>query len=248
MLELAKAAIAIAVFSVAAVMDWRRREIHELTWAPSIVGGALINVAQWIRGIGGSNPISHLRLLQLGASLALLLVVIVLFLLKLVGGADVLAIAALVSLYPYSALAPEPHLGLSPISLMARVLPPTASVLALYAVIMAAYLLYNATRNLYRRRALAALSLPPFKRLVVVVFHRVMTVEEFLRSRFYFPVIIPGLLERHTFDVDEDDAAWRAKLSHLPQSTVIVASWGVPMVSFLSVAVLIYVSMALLHV
>lgn len=88
--------------------------------------------------------------------------------------------------------------------------------------------------------------LPWFKRLPLAFSGRRITVEEFLRSKFLFPlteITEDGNLKlRTTFSVDEDDSKWRETFRLLLEQgkigndTYIWVAWGVPVLTFMLAA------------
>lgn len=80
------------------------------------------------------------------------------------------------------------------------------------------------------------------KMLHYILFGKIVKVEDLQAKRFYYPIYIPNVIERLTFNVEEDDAYWSNVLKKLPPDTTIVVTWGIPMVTLISIAIFLYVT------
>ncbi len=222
--------IAALFFVIAGIYDWRKREIDPKIWIPSLIVGVVVNVWRAVQ-LG----MSELDKLSLFVSLVFVVAVAILtFGVKAIGGADFLAVLSLVALYPF-----PPLYAAAPLHCMSA-LPPIVEIFVYYSMAMLGLFIYNIIVNLSKLRILESLELPLSKKLLYLVTARIMKVSEYLKTRFYFPVYVPGIVERKSFDVYEDDTAWRRKLQELDGDTPLIASWGIPTVTFIAVSLLIY--------
>jgi len=226
-----RVAIAVATFVYAGIEDWRKRDISPWTWVPGIAIGVAFSVLEALH--------VYPRILVLLSSMVTVLVVcafaIAVFVARAMGGADFLAIACLGSLLPYPLITLHGLLGRS-------MVPPILHVLLYSSLLSVAPIVANVIHNLGRRDVLDALGLPKWKKLRFFLTARVLTIEEFERKRFYYPLYVPGLVDRSSFDVEEDDRAWVEKLKS-SGAQIVIATWGVPTVSLMCVAMLIYLAL-----
>ncbi|MCS7111156.1 MAG: prepilin peptidase [Ignisphaera sp.] len=243
--ELVKVSILIITFSIAAAKDWRTREINPSVWIPSLAVGLPLGVIKALNGLTVYQLLSIIISLVIVSSVAVLV-----FVFKLMGGADFLAITSFTVVYPYVQYTPFMYRWnssmIANLSSVILVLPPIVAVLIVYTVVMTLFLIYNILHNLKHMDFLGSLETPLHKKLYIVLFHRIVDVDTIYRKRFYYPILVPGRIERRSFDVYEDDLIWREKLSDIPKGTRIVASWGIPMVTFFSISTFIYLILYLL--
>lgn len=226
--------IAVLILSIAGIWDWKKREIDPRLWIAPIVIGIAVNVYRVLYfGMGSLDILSVMLELLFLAVVGLLV-----FYLRVLGGADLLALATLIALYPFP---PIPSYALS-LSLLhcTSLLPPILEILAYYSLAMAVLLVYNVLSNLRRLRMLEHVNMSLCRKILYLVSARILTLDEFIKKRFYFPVYVPGVIDRKSFDVYEDDVEWREKLRGLNADYLVIASWGIPTVSFIAVSLLIY--------
>jgi len=220
--------------SIAGVWDWRKREIDPRLWIAPIVIGIVVNTYRALYfGISGLDVLSVM--LEL---LFLVVIGLLVFCLRVLGGADLLALATLVALYPFP---PIPYYA-SSISLLryASLLPPLLEILTYYSFAMIILLVYNVLSNLRRLRMLKRIDIPLRRKVLYLISARILTLDEFMSKRFYFPVYVPGVINRKSFNVYEDDREWRERLRGLNADYLVIACWGIPTVSFIAVSLLIY--------
>lgn len=242
--EIVIASIAILTFVVAGVFDWRNREVDPRIWIAPIVVGIIFNFFY----ITFQAYDKTILLFQIGiAAFFVLTIAILVFVVNLLGGADFMAISTFVALYPFNrlAIAKSVVLGNRCVFLF-NLFPPVLWLLAIYSMIMLFIIIRNVIHNLFVYRSIKEMRIPIHKKVFYMAFNRFMTVDEYMRKRFYYPVYVPGVVDRVTFDIYEDDADWKKKLGVLPKDTIIVVSWGIPMVSFLSISATIYIVMYVL--
>jgi len=229
--ELARAIVASATFLYAGIEDWRKRDISPWTWVPgAAVGVSLSTLEVFYLGL---NPFLLVSLI-----VTLLIVVafaIAVFLLRAMGGADFLAVACLASLMPFPFLRLHGLLGRS-------IVPPLLHVMLYSALLSLAPVIANVVHNARRKHLFDSLRLSGLRRVKLFLTARVLTIEELERKRFYYPLYVPGVVDRSSFDVEEDDRAWVEKLREAG-ARLVVATWGVPTVTLLCVATLIYLSL-----
>ena len=226
--------IAISTLSIAGIWDWRKREIDPRLWIAPIVVGIAVNMYRVLYfGMRSLDILSVILELLFLAVVGLLV-----FYLRALGGADLLALASLIALYPFP---PIPSYALS-LSLLhaTSLLPPILEILAYYSLAMAILLIYNVLSNLRRLRMLERVNMSLCRKVLYLVSARILTLDEFIKKRFYFPVYVPGIIDRKSFDVYEDDMEWRERLRGLSADYLVIASWGIPTVSFMAVSLLIY--------
>ena len=226
--ELARVVVAIATFSYTAVEDWRKRDVDPRVWIPGICVGIALSAYEAISlGLG--------LLMMVSVAISILVVVafaIAVFALRAMGGADFLAMACLASLMPYPFLFVRGILGQS-------LVPPLLHILFYSALLSLAPVIANVMHNLKRKELLDELNLPKFKKIKFMLIAKVMTLDEFEKKKFYYPLYVPGIVDRSSFDIEEDDRAWVEKLRSCG-ARIVVATWGVPTVTVICVAMLIY--------
>ncbi len=222
--------IAALFFVIAGILDWRKREIDPKVWIPPLVVGVVVNV--WRVAQLGVSELDKLSLLV--GLVFVAIVAILTFGVKAIGGADLLAVLSLVVLYPF-----PPLYAVAPLHCISA-LPPIVEIFVYYSMTMLGLFIYNLIINLSRLKTLESLELPLSKKLFYLATARIMKVNEYLKTKFYFPVYVPGIVERKSFDVYEDDIEWRKKLQGLDGDTPLIASWGIPTVTFIAVSLLIY--------
>lgn len=242
--EIVIASITMLTFIVAGVSDWRSREVDPRIWIAPIVVGIIFNFFY----ITFQAYDKTILLLQIGIAIFFVLTIAILvFAVNLLGGADFMAISTFVSLYPFNRLAIVKSIILrNRYVFLFNLFPPVLWLLAIYSIIMLFIVIRNVICNLFVYRGIKEMKIPIHKKVFYMVFNRFMTIDEYMRKRFYYPVYVPGVVSRVTFDIYEDDIDWKKKLETLPKDTVIVVSWGIPMVSFLSISAIIYIVMYLL--
>lgn len=226
--------VAILFMSIAGTWDWKKREIDPRLWITPVVIGIAVNMYRaFYYGVGSLDILSMIVEL-----LFLTVVGLLVFYLRALGGADLLALATLVALYPFP---PIPSYA-SSLSLFhsTSLLPPLLEILTYYSFAMIALLVYNVLNNLRRLRMLEHVNIPLCRKILYLVSARILTLDEFIKKRFYFPVYVPGVVNRKSFDVYEDDREWRERLRGLNANHLVIASWGIPTVSFIAVSLLIY--------
>ncbi|BBD73155.1 peptidase A24 [Sulfodiicoccus acidiphilus] len=206
-----------------AVLDLRSREVNDAVWLYYLPLLALVYF-QW----GSFSPLVYTY-----SVVATGMTTYAMYRFSLLGGADVIC-ATLVG-----ALNPVTHPFLFP-NLSGRGLEGL-TVLLYTAIAIAVAGVLNLGRN-FRYTS----GLPWFKRLPLAFSGRRITVEEFLRSKFLFPlteITEDGNLKlRTTFSVDEDDSKWRETFRLLLEQgkigndTYIWVAWGVPVLTFMLAA------------
>jgi hypothetical protein len=162
------------------------------------------------------------------------------FIIKIIGGADFLAVASFIALYPFNRLL---VLGYSKNIIVLQLLfflPPILWVLIIYSVIMISLILFNLLNNLRFHKEIKTLRVPLTNKILYTLFCRFMYVKEYRRKKFYYPVYVQSIISRVSFNIYEDDEVWKQRLSNIPDNLVIVVSWGIPMITFMSLAVATY--------
>jgi len=219
------------VFLYASIYDWKSREIDPKVWIPAFIVGIGIDIYQVLK--------FHLNIIQVISILISLLflgvIAVLTFILKHLGGADFLAATALIALYPYPMMRDYAFLG------RYALLPPIIGVMVYYTIIVLTHLVYNTSSNLRYINELKKIPVSRYKKILFFIVARVMTIEKFKKSKFYFPVYVPNIVDRISFDVYEDDRFWKEKLSVLEDSTIIITLWGIPTVTFIGISLVIYI-------
>jgi hypothetical protein len=241
-IEIINAIVAVVVFAIAAFLDWRYREIPVKLWIPPILIGFATDITYYIAYASALNMIINLVILQILLSTLIVIIVgIIVFVLKLMGGADFFATLTLYVLYPFNRFLPyiNAYAYFSKIAYLFFILPPLLHILIIYSLTLVLLMILNFVSNV---RYISLLKLPKTKKTLVLLFYRVMTVEDYMSKKFYYPIYIPGLIDRLSFNIYEDDEEWKKKLQTLPKDMIIVASWGLPMITFFSIALFVYVA------
>ncbi len=235
----------ISTFIIAGIQDWKSREIPPRIWIPSMAIGVVSNI--YLAFNINLSDILYLISIII-TSIMLVIIAISSFWLKLFGGADFLALLAFSLNYPFSptlnSLYLQPNIDLP--RLLITLLPPIIVILFLYCFSILTVVIYNTINNLINIRLLRCLKIPLHKKVLYTTFYRVTYLENALKKKFYFPIYIPGYIDRITFNVDEEFDKWKKEVMNLQPDTVVVISWGVPMITFLSISVLIYTIISLL--
>ena len=241
-IEIINAIAAVVVFAIAAFLDWRYREIPVKLWVPPILIGFATNIIYYTTYVSALTMILNLVVLQILLSTLIVIIVgIIVFVLKLMGGADFFAVLTLCVLYPFNRFLPyiSAYAYFSKIAYLFFILPPLLHILIIYSLALVLLMILNFVSNV---RYISLLKLPKTKKTLVLLFYRVMTVEEYMNKKFYYPIYIPGLIDRLSFNIYEDDEEWKKKLQTLPKDMIIIASWGLPMITFFSIALFIYIA------
>ncbi len=248
-IEIIKTIVIVLTFIIAGIQDWKLREIPPKIWLPSMIIGTISNVYS----LTSTNLNNILYLISIVITIIMLIVFAILsFWLKLFGGADFLAILTFSLNYPFSPilnslyLHTHFHLDANLLYLLVALLPPIIIILLSYCFLVFLIIIYNMVNNLINIRLLRCLKIPLHKKILYTIFYRVTYIENALRKKFYFPIYIPGYVDRITFNVDEEFDKWKEKVVNLKPDTVVVISWGLPMVTFLSISLLIYIIISLL--
>ncbi|MEM4040549.1 MAG: hypothetical protein QXM83_01880 [Ignisphaera sp.] len=248
-----KCIVSYVVYSYAAFSDWIKREINPLVWIPPIVFGIAINVTS-IKNIGNHIKIVYTSFVELHLYLSIVLSILMIlllsvlsFVLGLIGGADVLCTIAFISMYPSNiellVLAQNlNYLSNSDTLLLILFLPPIVIIFILYSLIVFTYMIYNVVYNIIHVKELKKHQITLRKMLHYILFGKIVKVENLQAKRFYYPIYIPNVLERLTFNVEEDDTYWINVLKKLSPDTTIVVTWGIPMVTLISIAIFLYVT------
>lgn len=242
-----KLIVIFVTFGYAAISDWIKREIHPLIWVPSVLIGVIINYFIYhslnFSIVYHDLVNNHLNLSLVVSTIIIILTAILSFVLGFIGGADVLALISFVSIFPSNLeLLHEVMTDFfnDRVLFIILLLPPILHVFLLYLFIVIILIVTNIISNVTEINNIRKLGIPLRKAVIYVAFGRVMRAKDFLSRKFYYPVYIPGLLDRITFNVNEDYQAWIKKLKELNPETLVIAVWGVPMVSLTAIAVYIY--------
>lgn len=231
-LEVCRAAIAVVSLGYAGVADWLKRDIDPRTWVPGTVAGAALSALEIVE-LGTLGPLIVLSVIIVALVVAALGIAIFIF--RAMGGADFFAVLCAACSLPYPFLYMKGLLGES-------VLPPILHILFYSAVLSLLPIVHNVLHNLKRIELLKELPVPKWRKAKFFLMCKVFTMDEFSRKRFYYPIFVPGLVDRTSFDVEEDDRAWVEKLRK-SGARIVVATWGVPVVTMLWIAMLIYLAL-----
>jgi len=248
-IESIKIIVIVLTFIVAGIQDWKYREISPKIWLPSMIIGTISNAYLFISM--NLNDILYLISIII-TSIMLIIFAILSFWLKLFGGADFLALLTFSLNYPFSTMLNSLYLYIrfhsdtNLLYLLITILPPIIIILLFYCFLVFLIIIYNIINNLINISLLRCLKVPLYKKILYTIFYRVTYLKNALRKKFYFPIYIPGYVDRITFNIDEEFDKWKEKVVDLQPNTVIVISWGLPMVSFLSISILIYIIISLL--
>jgi len=246
-LELVASAITVATFTLAGILDWRWREIPPALWIAPIIFGIFVNVLHHFSHYGNCvdtlcEYVFQFQLFQLILSLILLCVIgILVFAIKILGGADFLAIASFTAVYPFNRLSILTYLKSNTLLQVFFFLPPILWILTMYSITMIFLILFNLLNNLKFYREIASLEVPLLSKILYVLFCKFMYMKEYRKKRFYYPVYVQSIVNRISFNIYEDDEEWKKKLSNVPDDSVIVVSWGIPMITFMSLAITVYI-------
>ena len=232
MLELstARLGVLLATFVIAGVYDWSSREIPVKTWVPAIVLGIVLDVVEVLLGT--------INIMYLIPSAIIVAVIFYMCTKGMIGGADMLAVITIVTLLPQP---PKLQWAL-------RILPPLITLITYYGFFTLLLVVLNLLANSVRMSIIKSVPAPLYKKLILALSSRPMKVSKFLNTKFYYPVYIPGNLFRLHFSVEEDDSAWRAKIRELiakgvlREDSEILVTWGIPTVTLLAVAVVLYIA------
>lgn len=249
-IPMAKFVVMAIFFGLAAVSDWVKREVNPLVWVPPIAVGVILNTLLakpymiTIRDQLYEEVLTKHFYVSVTVSVILIAVLAVMsFVFGLIGGADVLALSSFVALYPSStntlALMLEKGIEISGWRTL-LLIPPILAVLMMYLAIIIPYVIINVVHNILHLNEIKGYSIPLRRKILYLIIGRIVKVKDLAKRRFYYPIYVPGVVERITFNIDEDDTLWVDKLSTLEPDTAIIVTWGIPMVTFLSIAALLY--------
>ncbi len=230
LLDILRLVISLAVLIYAGYRDLLYRDISVYVWIIGIPLLIAIDVYDVVQG--GFN--SFIKVFSFTMSFVILCIVLYFtFVVKQFGGADAFAIATIVFALPYP---------ITPL-LVERtpILPPVIAIFAYYTMMILGLVIYNITRNLRYLSILRAITVPRKFKIVWFLTAVIMSVREFKKRKFYFPLYIPGKLTRLSFSIDEEWREWKRKLETLDEDTMIIASWGIPTVTLLTTATFIYI-------
>lgn len=244
------------IYSYAAISDWVKREIPPLVWVPHMAIGIPLNIFI-TRHLMELNQLQHRMIIESHLILSIVISVMLIisvsilsFVLNLIGGADVLALASFACMYPSNieimVLVVEKNVFINKIAQLLLFLPPLASVLIIHMLIIAPYMLFNITYNIIHVDRLREFKLSLQKKLMYILFGKITKVKNIANKKFYYPIYVPGIIERVVFNVDEDYSVWMKRLEGLPPEATIVVVWGIPMVFFITISILIYMAYAVI--
>lgn len=252
-LILVKAILTSIVFSYAALCDWKKREINPMIWILPIVVGITLNITLTKYYLGLNPLLQNIDIIKFHILLSLIVSIIIIaisailsFILSLLGGADVLALATFVSLYPtnlefiYRVVSGQIYIHNTIFALF--FLPPVVIIFSMYLFVMLGLIASNIIHNIVNRDLFKNLEISLQKKIFYVLFGKIVKVRDIVSRKFYYPIYIPNILERITFNINEDYDVWIEKLRKLDPETIIVVTWGTPMVTFIALVILIYIS------
>lgn len=252
-LIIVKAILTSTVFGYAALCDWKKREINPMIWILPIVIGITLNTTLAKYYLDINPPLHNIDVIKLHILLSLIVSIVIIvisailsFILGLLGGADVLALATFVSLYPtnlefiHGVISGQIYIHSEIFVLF--FLPPIVIIFSMYLFVMLGLIAGNIIHNIVNRDLLKSLEISLQKKIFYVLFGRTVKVKDIISKKFYYPIYVPKVLERITFNINEDYDVWIEKLKKLDPETIIVVTWGTPMVTFTAIVILIYIS------
>jgi len=229
-LDIVRLGLLLVTFAAAGVYDWFKREIPIKTWIPAILLGVIFDIVEAISGTFNA--------VYLVPPLIIIAAVSYMCMKGMIGGADVLAAITVTAILPE-----PPRLWWAP-----SIFPPLITLIAYYGLFTLLLVVLNLLRNVTRITVIKSVPAPLYQKLILAIYSRPMSVSKFLRTKFYYPAYIPGNLLRLHFNVEEDDSAWRAKIRELVvrgvlrEDSEILVTWGIPTVSLLAVALVLYIA------
>ncbi len=229
---LTKEILLIVTFAVASYYDIKSRDIPPTIWVPLFAVNTPLTIIDIF-----SKPLSLLDLISIAIDILMTIVYVLMCIAKLIGGADVIAILAIIATFPTPRVLVVLLTG-------HVVLPPILSIITYYVIVLLLFVGINVARNTMSLGLWRKLRIPLFKLIVYMMIARITTVGEYISNskyKFFYPLYVPGMIERLGFDVYEDRDQWIEKLCQLDRSTPIVVSWGIPMIAVLFIALTTYI-------
>lgn len=226
LIYLAQVTVTLIMFVRTSYLDIRNREVELKEWIP------YLSLLLFLPFDIGRVSIA----LYLYSVVSAVVLVFALYMVGMIGGADLIAIA-LVSLgnsYVKPLLFP----------LLSERGAESLTVMLYTSLLIAVVTLYTVVKNLG-----SAGDLPPEVRWKLVISGKRMRVRDFLQSKFMFPLTVvdeDGRVKyRSTFDIAEDDREWREKYRRLvnegkiAEDSEIWVTWGIPVLPFMGLGYLL---------
>jgi len=234
---------AISAYVFASVTDLKSREVEPKIW----IFPALIGVANTILEVYAGISMLKLPLTLVSIVVDLIVVssVAAMVFLRLMGGADLLAVSVFVMLYPFynsrSVIANTVMRSSS-----GALLPPLLDVVFISFLIAMFYTVINSVHNLIKLKQFrGAIDVDIISRLIYLSAGRFVTVRDYCsnRIRFCYPLYVRNRVARRTFDVNEDFSEWQRIIcsQEAKPDELIVCEVGVPYVTLLGVAIIIFI-------
>jgi len=243
-LQILRDVSALSAYAFASVTDLRSREVEPKIWIfPALIGAANTILEAYTNISMLKSP---LVLVSIIVNLIVVSSVAAMVFLRLMGGADLLAVSVFVMLYPFynsrSAIANTVMRSSS-----RALLPPLLDVLFSSFLIVTFYTIINVTRNLIRLKQFReTINVDPISRLIYLLAGRFVTVMDYCSNRvkFCYPLYVQNRVVRRTFDVDEDFSEWQRIIcsQEAKPDKLIVCEVGVPYVTLLGVAIIIFIT------
>jgi len=243
-LQILRDVSAISVYIFASITDLKNREVEPRIWIFPALIGATNTILEVYADI--SMLKSPLTLVSIVVNLIVVTSVAIMVFLRLMGGADLLAVAFFVMLYPFynsrSVIANTVMRSSS-----GALLPPLLDVLFISFLIAMFYTIINATRNFIKLKQLReTINVDIVSRLIYLLAGRFVTVMDYCSNRvkFCYPLYVRNRVVRRSFDVNEDFFEWQRIIctQEAKPDELIVCEVGVPYVTLLGVAVVVFIT------
>jgi len=243
-LQILRDVSAFLAYVFASATDLKSREVEPRIW----IFPALIGMANAILEVYTNISIlrSPLTMVSIVVNLIVVSSVAVMAFLRLMGGADLLAVSVFVMLYPFynsrSVIANTVMRSSS-----RALLPPLLDVLFVSFLITMFYTIINAIHNLIKLKQIReAINADIISRLIYLLAGRFVTVRDYCSSRvkFCYPLYVRNRVARKTFDVNEDFSEWQRIIcsQEAKPDELIICEVGVPYVTLLGVAIIVFIT------
>ena len=231
--------IAILMLTITAYMDIRTREIDPRIWIPFIVIGIAFTSIKIYLG--------HLEPLYLALNMIAPLMIAILGIQGMIGFADFFALLAISLLIT------------SPLD-NSSVIPPSIIILLLTnLIVVIGSIIPFTVLNIKHYKYIKSICGSTIKTLIIIATSRVISIEKYLSTSHYYPLVFPRQSKDNTIDskntiwecrtsflIDEEPEEYRKEFEYMatrkiidPKTRIAVA-WGIPYIIFILIATALY--------
>jgi len=235
---------ALLVYAFASATDLKSREVEPKIWIfPALIGAANTVLEVYSNISMLKSPLTSVSIV---VNLIVVSSVAAMVFLRLMGGADLLAVSVFVMLYPfYNSRSVVANTVMRSSSM--ALLPPLLDVLFISFLIVMFYTVINAMRNLIKLKQFReVIDADIISRLTYLLAGRFVTLRDYCSNRvkFCYPLYVRNRVARKTFDVNEDFSEWQRIIcsQEAKPDELIICEVGVPYVTLLGVAIIVFIT------